>query len=229
MLIVVTGGEYDAVKAFVDEATKESSVEYIENDSFDESKILQKIATSGLFANIETFVFSRPSVDILVWEFLLKHAKNMQTSPNTFIVLENKILKKDLGVFEESGAAIKALTTPEKKKDNGFNIFSLNDAFGEKDKKKLWLSYQNALRSGISAEEVHSVLWWQMKNMRLIALENKNPGVHPFVFQKAQEANRRYSQKELLAQMKKMVQMFHQVRRGRAELAHELEKFVLAL
>ena len=47
---------------------------------------------------------------------------------------------------------------PLDKKGNEFNIFSLTDAVGARNKKEAWVLYQKALLAGVSAEEIFSFL-----------------------------------------------------------------------
>ena len=110
--------------------------------------------------------------------------------------------------------------------------FSLTDAFGRRDKGKLWVLYQKALMDGASPEEIHGGIFWQLKTMMLAAGSGsaKEAGVHPFVFQKSREFAGRYGGLgELPRLSSNLVSLLHDARRGGLPLPLALEKFILSL
>src|SRR5690606_36911869 len=46
-----------------------------------------------------------------------------------------------------------------------FNIFTITDAVGARDKRRAWVLYMQALAAGFSAEEVFFKIVWQVKSM----------------------------------------------------------------
>jgi hypothetical protein len=115
--------------------------------------------------------------------------------------------------------------------DTVFNIFSLADALGERDRKKLWVLFQFALRQDISSEELAGVFFWQLKSM-VVSRETKNAneaGVSPYVFQKSKRYNKNFSPEEELRMASKIVVLYHNAHRGLVDFEKGLEKFILGV
>ena len=70
---------------------------------------------------------------------------------------------------------------------------------GKRDKKGAWAEYQKVLKEGLVPEEIHGILFWQIKTM-LLASSSKSSveaDLNPFVFKKAKEFSKNYSEDEL--------------------------------
>ncbi|MBI2618271.1 hypothetical protein HYW58_02350 [Candidatus Kaiserbacteria bacterium] len=161
---------------------------------------------------------------------LLLLLKDMKESEHIFIFLEETLDAKTREKFERHAEKIQQFQTTGGKK-NRFNAFLLTDAFGERDRKKLWTLLQRAKRENVSDEEIHGILFWQVKNM-LIAKETRNAkesGLNPFVHKKASQALSRFSEKELETLAKTLVSLSHDARRGVHEFDTALERFVLSV
>ena len=161
---------------------------------------------------------------------LVKCLKEMQKAEHVFIFLENKIDKKTKIRFKKYTERIQEFTVKEIKKEK-FNIFSLTDAFGRRDKKSLWILFQNAKAKGISDEEIHGILFWQVKSM-LLTLQNnsaKEAGLNPFVFNKSKGFLKNYSDKDLRGFSQNLITLLHNSRRGICEFNISIERFILAL
>lgn len=114
---------------------------------------------------------------------------------------------------------------------NGFNIFALTDALGERNRTRLWTLYQKALMNGSEPEEVHGILFWQVKSL-LAAAQSKtaaDAGLKPFVWSKSQQFLRNYSLSELKKISSEMVGLYHLSRIESLELEDKLEEFVLRI
>lgn len=230
MLTVLYGNDYEGLRARLGAlGAGARSVEYINPDTYDQAKITQLAAGTDLFGGQETLVLSGLLMDSEIAGELAGLYQAMQTSQNHFFIIEEKLLKKDQKPFEEVGAMIEQFALSKNTKKDDFNVFALSDALGARDKKQLWIRYQQALRANKTPEEIHGILWWQVKNMKLVALEKSNPGLHPFVFGKTQRAVEKYSDQELAQLEQQLVRSFHDTRRGLANLGRETEKLILSL
>lgn len=117
------------------------------------------------------------------------------------------------------------------KKGKEFNIFSLTDAIGARDKKKAWLIYQSALAAGVSAEEVFFKIVWQIKSM-LIAAKTKSvteTDMKAFPYSKAKGFLKNFKQEELENLSEKLVIGFYDARSGKGEIETFVEKTLLKL
>jgi len=159
-------------------------------------------------------------------------------SENIFVFLENSssdTLKK----LEKTAKKTETFKKEKKeeKRNSGFNIFSLSDALGEGDRKKLWVVYQKALRAGLEAD--FDVFWkfaWQLKMMMIAKASGERAekaiaklGIKPFVLTKARQYAKNYSEDGLKRLFGELMQIYHDVRRGKGDYELDVEKFVLNL
>lgn len=231
MLQLIYGTDSEKVFNRLKEITHTTSHQIFDSESFDQEIITQSLSSGGLFDETKFFVFRNLVGDEMYKNFITDHIESFKDAKHTFIFVEGKLLKKDLKIFEKYHIEKEEhnLAKQKEKKSDTFNIFTLSDAFGARDKKKLWILFREALNCNISPEEIHGILWWQIKNMMLVQAESENPGLHPFVYGKVQKALQQYTEQELKDFSQKHIIGFHETRRGNGVLEHELEKFILEL
>jgi hypothetical protein len=136
-----------------------------------------------------------------------------------------------LRAITDAAEKVQSFTLKEKKGKPDFNIFSLTDAFGRRDKKNLWVLFQKAVESGAVPEEIHGILFWQLKSM-LLAHACKSAaeaGVKPFVWSKARTFAKNWSEEELKNLSAKMVSLYHDAHRGIYEFPIALERLILTI
>ncbi len=182
--------------------------------------------------------------------FVSKMCIEMDSSDNIFILREGVINKKLLEIFDKTGSKIEEISL--EKIDNfgyagargvklrpgyeDFNIFKFTDALGVRDRKMAWILFQRGLRAGLPAEEIFWKVVWIFRNMILVSPINKNQdGLVSKLDIKSNTINncRRFIQKHtndsLLESYKRLVDVYHQFRRGRVECEMVLEQFILNL
>jgi len=131
----------------------------------------------------------------------------------------------DLGADEEE------IEVVLDEKGREFNIFSLTDAVGAKDKRRAWILYQKALSGGFSSEEVFFRIVWQVKSM-LLASRTKNAreaDMKEFPYNKSKNFLKNFNKEELEQLSEDLVTGYHQNRRGRGEMETFVEKVLLSL
>ena len=165
-------------------------------------------------------------------ESVMDRLKEIGESESIFVFLEADLNKTDLKAFEKTAEKIQEYPLkdlPVKKQD--FNIFSLTDALGERNKKRLWVLYQKALRAGKEPEEIHGILFWQLKAMSLAESSPgaKEAGLNPFVYQKSKKFLAGFGGAVLESALTNFVSLYHDSRRGDHELEEGIEQFILAL
>jgi hypothetical protein len=231
MFTIIYGTDRDKVVERLAFHVRDISHDSYDAESFDQGVVQQLLSGGGLFGGAEMIVFQRLLISPETQEFFETQAGALKESGHTFIALEDKLTKKQLSVFEKNGVIIEEynLPAPPKNDPSKFNMFSLTDAFGLRDKKNLWILFQEALAREVPIEEIHGVLWWQLKNMLLVAEEKTNPGLHSFAYGKVQKAVQKYSMKELQDLSEMFITSFHEVRTGKKDLERELEKMILGL
>ena len=112
-----------------------------------------------------------------------------------------------------------------------FNVFTLTDAIGARDKREAWVLYQKALASGMVAEEIFYKLFWQTKTM-LLAKRTRNAEeaeMKSFPYSKAKSFLKNFKEGEIEKLSEELVKGYHQVRRGEGEMETLIEKFLLKL
>jgi len=173
-------------------------------------------------------------------ELILKNLKEFAGSDNIFIFVEGKLDKVSLTKIEKNAERVQEFVKPEKtlsKKEKlaligeKIDFFEFADALGRRDKRGLWVLYQDALAEQVPAEEVHGIFFWQVKSM-LLAKKCKTAeeaNMKSFPFQKAREYSKNYKDAELENISSKLIGMYHEAHRGNTDFFVALEKFILEL
>lgn len=205
----------------------------LNDDNWDEEKLEELIVSQGLFQNKYIVVLDGLLQDEVSREAVLKRLKEMENSENLFIITEGEIKKEIISKIEKRAEKVQKFENPKKistdKNKKDFNIFALADALGMRDKKRLWVLYQRAILSGLSPEEIHPILLWQVKAM-ILGSENKDAneaGLNPFVFRKSLGFAKNFKKEELVGLSRKLVFLYHDARLGKTDFDIALERFVL--
>ncbi|MFA6273506.1 MAG: hypothetical protein WC673_03420 [Candidatus Paceibacterota bacterium] len=169
-------------------------------------------------------------------EIVLGKLKVLTESENIFIFLEDELNRtdlKELTKFAEKVQQFPARNASQAQlaRRAGPNIFFLTEKLGRRDKRGLWVLYQKALAQGLAPEEIHGVLFWQIKTMLAVAVAKSSgeTGLKPFVYQKAKNFSRNFSLPELKNLSSKMVAVYHNARRRGPSLDVALEKLILEI
>ncbi len=204
------------------------------------SKLDELASGQALFSNKFIVYFYKTFDNKENKETILKNLKSLATSENIFIFAEGKMDKASLGkiekVAEKTEEFVKAEKSLNKKEKlaligEKIDFFEFADALGRRDKKGLWVLYQDALTEQVPAEEVHGIFFWQVKSM-LLAKKCSSPAeakMSPYPFQKAREYGRNYKDGELEKISGTLVSMYHEAHRGNEDFHVALEKFILGL
>ncbi len=204
----------------------------IEPENWNEARLEELISSQGLFNNSYIVQVVSLFENKEAKEAFVDKLGEIGESANIFIVQEEEVDKKTLLAVAEVAEKVQLFNTPKTGEKPDFNIFSLTDAFGKRDKKKLWVLFQKAVASGAVPEEIHGILFWQLKSM-LIASAAKTAGeagLAPFVFTKARSFLKNYSSKEELQQLSsKFVSLYHDSHRGIHDFEIGLERLILTL
>ncbi len=220
----------------------DASLFTLNEENWNESAIEEYTASQGLFEKKYIVVVQ----DILTKkdrkETFLDSIELFAESPNIFIVVEPSIDKTSLKKIEKHAAKVQefAPNTPNTSEARGgvgksqkkdFVIFDLADALGSRNKKRLWLLYREAIDAGKVPEEIHGILFWQVKAIA-IAMRTGTPaesGLNPFVYRKAKDFSEQFNTLELRTMMQRLVSVYHDAHRGLCDFETALEMFILEL
>lgn len=219
----------DTVAALLKREPNASHVHFNE-ETFTQELLLEHLGGQGLFAGRVLVVLDHILGDKDKKEEFLEQLKDIKTSENIFILLEGKLDKKTANRLENQSEktqefSLKPTTSNLKP---SFSIFKLTDALGNRSRKKAWVEYQRALRSGSRPEEIHGMLFWQTKSMLLVA-QKATSGLKPFVVSKSKSFLNNWTEDELKKLSSNLVSIYHNSRRGGPELEIAIEQLVLGL
>jgi DNA polymerase III delta subunit len=220
----------------------------VNSDNWNSTIIDEHLGGQGLFSNKYIIFLDRVAVEDEIKEKLVEMLPVMKESQNIFIVSEGKVNAELTKAFEKHGDKI--VMTDESvlgvkagassgwggeagagfaKKE--FNIFSLADALGARDRFKAWSIYRQAIQNGLESESILGTLFWQVKSMVLAsgAKSAGESGLNPFVFSKAKKYSANYSGQELKGLLERLIILYHDGHRGLVDLELGTEKFLLKI
>jgi DNA polymerase III delta subunit len=190
----------------------------------------------GLFENKFIIVLDHLLDNEEIAPVLLEQIEVIAASPNIFIVLEGKLDKDSLKKFEKHAEKVQEFeeTAAQKstaKSKERFNVFSLAEALGKRDRKNLWVLYRRALLENISPEEIHGTLFWQAKSITLArqAKSAKEAGMKDFPFSRAKAYANNFSEQESSELLNRLIHISHDSRRGLSDISLSLEEFALTV
>ncbi len=203
----------------------------IDDEHWSSAQLEELIVGAGLFEQKYIVVLDRVFENKEAKEFVFKNMKEIGVSENIFIILECKLDKRTLTKFEKNGEKVVEFPKKVIKKEDKFNIFTLSDALGGRNKKELWVLFQKAVNAGMSPEEIHGTLFWVVKSM-ILSKNTKTAGeagLNPFVFRKSVSFARNFESKELRNISSCLVSIYHEAHGGGMELSIALEVFILSI
>ncbi len=209
----------------------DASVFKMDAETWDAARFEEFIGGQGLFEHKYIVVLDHVFEQVDAKERIVDGAREIQESDNVFLCLEATVDKATLKKIEKYAQKVQEFEEKERVSAKPFNIFSLTDALGKRDKKQLWVLYQQALEAGSEPEEIHGILLWQIKSM-LLATQSQSAedaGLKPFVYQKASGFARNFSHEELRTMSARFVSFYHDARRGVVDLGIALERFLLTI
>lgn len=231
MLYVLHGSLWQKIAKRIEEIKTETGPHVFfraDARSFSEDKLKEWISFGkGLFDERALVYLDQVFESEEAEQCILSYAKKLISSETVFILREEKILVKikkalDGGIFEEFEGT-------DTKRDKS-SIFSLTDALCARDKKKAWALLIQFLEN-TQAEEVHGVLWWQVKTILALARSPKSSaeslGMKPFTLSKSKTALQKYTKDEIKDFADDLVFAYHDAHRGIGTLPHLLEQILL--
>lgn len=222
-----------AKKLFSDLQKKKRDATFVSLDflTVSETGLREVLESQGLFESKIVCFLSRILENKELSLDLKKILKDMKESSTIFIWVESNLKKSDIELLSKYSEKSSVEETKEKVNKTEFNVFSLGDAFGQRDRKKSWKLVLEVKKRGIPGEEIHGILWWQLKSM-ILSVSSKNSeesGLKPFVYSKSKIFAKNFTEKELQDMADKLVLIYHEAHRGKLDLYDELEKIVLEI
>jgi DNA polymerase III delta subunit len=202
-----------------------------DDDTFDSAQLDELAVSFGLFTARSIVILDKVFGSREAKTAVLERIAELADSENIFIILEGTLDKASFAKLEKRAEKVQEFSLPDIPKKKESTFFTLADALGKKDKKELWVLYRRAIDLGTAPEELHGILFWQVKSM-LLAKEAKDAaaaGINPFVFKKAAGFAKHFSLPELRKLSSDLVRMYHDSHRGLSDFEASLEVYILNL
>ncbi len=200
----------------------------IEGSGYEDGLLTSLSGSVPLFGGRTAYILDTPSSDQKFLEAVIDEAAALRDSDQVFVVIEGTLLadaKKRLTKHTDHSEEHKAAAAQR------LNGFSMPDAPSRRDKKLLWLLWNEALLSGMSPEEIAGIWWWQLKTLRLAATGQPAAavGLKDFPYRKAKGALVKFKPGELEVLSRSLLSLIHESRLGRQDLLVSLERWALRI
>ena len=165
-------------------------------------------------------------------EIVLNNLEKIAGAAHPFFILDSKLTAPVRKKIEKHAAKVHDFEEKKEKEGATFNTFSLTDALGERDIKKLWTLFREAKQYGVSDEEIHGILFWMFKSLALAAHADsaEEAGMKAYPFNKAKGFLKNFSSNKVLEEKIKTFSLLPQLSRRKGVLLEiELERFILSL
>jgi DNA polymerase III delta subunit len=202
----------------------------VDSDSFSVNLVDELLATQGLFDHKNIVFLDGVMSNAENKKTVLERVKMFKESDNAFVILETTATKEVLKKFEKTAEKIIDCDEDVEKKESP-SLFALADALGRRDRKGLWMGIISAFKDDSVPEELHGILFWQVKSMILAntSKDAKEAGLNPYVFTKAKGFARNFKDGELENISRTLVAMYHDSHRGKRDFKLALEQFALSI
>lgn len=211
--------------------TKYDNERVVREGETDDNFLAEVSSSAGLFGEKTLFIFDNILEKKEQQEIIVAHSEDLISSPNYFLLCEPQFEKDFAEDLEKAGAVTQEYAATKTNKRPPFNIFSLGDALGRRNKKELWVLYQEARDASLDSEEICGTLFWAVKNMALMkdAPVGVLCGLNPFVAKKNREFATNYTKEEIANLSHSLITLYHEAHNGGEPMDIALERFTLSI
>lgn len=229
----------------------DASVYRVGIDSWNSDYVNDLLNSQGLFLPKYIVVFSFISENKDFFAELLRILSDIKKTEHVCIISEGDISAKDeekikkfavksqefLIKTKASGASGAGSASLNFVKKDEPPTFAFAESFANRQFLKSMKYFTELLSRQIVAEEIHGILWWQMKSIKLSSSVSSavGAGLNPFVFKKSKQlASTLWKDEEMLKQpqildtvLNELFEMYHLAHRGESDFYTALEKLVV--
>jgi DNA polymerase III delta subunit len=208
----------------------DASLFRVTQENWNDSILDELLGGRGLFSTKYIIVLDGLLSSASSSESIIDQLEVLANSEHIAVMIEEKVSAPYLKKLEKSAEKIQEFELKEIMKREAPASFDFADAFAQRDTKKAWVLFQDIMSTGTAAEEIHGILWWQMKSVFLAKNSGsiKESGLSPYVHQKSSRAAAKWNGPELDICLNKLVEMYHSAHRGEIDFMIELEKLSLS-
>lgn len=203
-------------------------VERIDDARYTPGIVREAAGAASLFGETSVYILDTPSRLLDFSNEVLAALPELASSPTVFVVIEDNLLAPEKKKYQKHASTLEEYKKPA---DARFNTFAFADALSKKDKRQLWVLYQEAQAAGISPEKIAGVLWWQLKTLQLatVSASPQEAGVKDFPYNKAKRALSNFGPGELGQLTTSLLRVYHEGHGTGAPLVLGLERWLLEL
>lgn len=208
----------------------DAQVFYFDEGEINETDLDSLVEAQGLFVEKHIVVLKQVLQKAESSEMIIPKLPSFKGTQNIFVVSEGKISAEHKRALTKHAEKIEEHNEGVSKKEV-INVFALGDALGSKDKKALWTGYIGALRGGVEVESIHGTLHWAIKAM-ISSSSSSSPeeaGEKQFTYNKFRRYASNYKEGELVNHSRKLIEIYHDARRGKHDLEIALERWILSV
>lgn len=207
----------------------------ITTENWKDASMDELLSSQGLFLAKYIVVLDRVLEDKEIGSSVIDVLEEMKGSDHAWIMVEEKVSAPNLKKIEKFAYKIfdfndsaGAQGGADKKKPLAFDFA---EQFAGKNKVEAWKELLKLKEFELAGEEIHGVLWWQMKSVYLAKLSKtaEESGLTPYSFQKALRLSKGWETGELNKMLDKLVEIYHEAHRGNVDLMVEMESLSLGL
>ena len=207
MIYILLGEDTRSKNLYIKEITKGGDILSLSSNDLSKELIISYANNINLFSKTPSIlidnILSKEEIVLSDEDFeFLKESKTI------FFLKEDKMLAPQQKKYKKYGD-IKIFENKKSTPVLKFNIFSITDAFSNRDKITTWILYRNGLNYSLEPEAIAGVLFWKIKNMIL-------------------NGNKIFSKEELKKQSSQIISIYHKAHRGELDFAVSLEQFILS-
>lgn len=236
MLYVFYGADHARLRAAARKLTDgllakkpDASVQSFDDETLEPSYVPELVTGQGLFEQRKIVELNRIFSNAETREAVIAALPEIAQSPNIFVLIEETIDKRTLEKLSQVAEKVHAYPQKGAGAPASFNLFSLADALLARNRKALWMRLIEAQARQYVPEEIHGVLFWQLKALLLArsCASADAAGLKPFVYSKAKRAQAKFSDAELRSLSRDLVVLYHDAHRGLQDFEIGLERWVL--
>ncbi len=201
-----------------------------ESGAVSERDIDELVEAQGLFVEKHIIVLKQMFDVAESRDMIMERLEKFASTKNVIVVSENKLLAAHKKALTKHATKIEE-HKKEVVSEVKFNVFSLADALGARNKRGLWTGYVQALRAGLEPESIHGTLHWAVKAMMIASKVSSadEAGQKSFTYNNYKRFAGNYTKKELGNLSKSLISIYHEARHGKHDLKVALEKWCLAV
>ncbi len=216
---------------------KDASVFKIEAGSWNVDYVKELLNAQGLFLLKHIIVFNFISENKEFFTEFLDLLKEIKPTDHICIIAEGDIAEKSKEKIKKVADKSQEFYLKKTSDTGSFKdykkeeppTFAFAMSFANREFQKTEKYFKSILDLKLAPEEVHGVLWWQIKVLKLAsgAQSAVGAGLSPYVFKNAKSASQKWNPEDLDQVLNALFEMYHQAHRGKIDFYNSIERLIV--